>query len=209
VVKNHLTKHLLSNNLLDSFQSANTKYHSTESCRSWSHYQSYEPAKSYNFMPIRSSAAIGTIYHSILLHRLSRFGLSDKALSWLSSYLASRSFVMNSFVSDQFPLHQGSSLRFCSWLTSLHSWHHPLSSISNSTCGHYLHADDTQLFLSFAASDFSANMLRLHATIDLVSNWMSSNLLSPNQAKIEFFLIDLPAQISKLAHPTLLICLLM
>jgi Reverse transcriptase (RNA-dependent DNA polymerase) len=56
------------------------------------------------------SGAFDTIDRSILLHRLSSwFGLSGKALSWLSSYLASRSFVVNinSSVSDQFPLTQG------------------------------------------------------------------------------------------------------
>ena len=75
----------------------------------------------------------------------------------------------------------------------------------NSSCGHHLYADDTQLFISFTASDFSTIILRLQATIDLVSNWMSSNLLSLNQAKTEFLpTIGLPAQLSKIADPTLL-----
>ena len=54
------------------------------------------------------------------------------------------------------------------------------------------YANDTQLFIFFAASDFSAS-IRLQATIDLVTNWMPSNLLSLNQAKTEFLLIGLPA----------------
>ena len=101
--------------------------------------------------------------------------------------------------------HSGGSSRFCTWSSSLHHLHHPHSSlISESSCCHHLYADDTQLFISFAASDLSANIVHLQATIDLVSEWMSSNLLSLNQAKTEVLLIGLSAQLSKIADPTLL-----
>jgi len=114
---------------------------------------------------------------------------------------------IDSSVSDQFPLHQGvpqgsvlAPLLFILYTT-------PLSThiSDSSTCGHHLYADDTQLFISFAASDFSANILRLQATIELVSNVMSSILLSLNQAKTEFVLIGLPAKFSKIAEPTWLV----
>jgi len=89
------------------------------------------------------------------------------------------------------------SSRLCSWSSSLHSLHHPLITlISDSTRGHHLYADDTQLFISFAASDFSAKIIRLQVTIYLVSNWMSSNLLSLTQAETDYW--------SKIAEPTLL-----
>jgi hypothetical protein len=154
------------------------------------------------------SAAFDTIDHSILIHRLSSwFGFNGKVLSWLTSYLSSRNFVVNinSTMSDQFSLNQGvpqgsvlGPLLFILYTT-------PLSSlISDSSVSHHLYADDTQLFISFAASDFSANILHLQTTIDLVSNWMSSNLLSLNQTKTEFLLIGLPAQLSKIPNPTLL-----
>ena len=211
VVKDRLTQHLSRNNLLNSFQSAYTKYHSTESTLLAVHdhiIKAMSQQKVTALCLLDLSAAFDTIDHSILLHRLSSwFGLSGKALSWLSSYLASRSFVVNinSSVSDQFPLTQGvpqgsvlGPLLFILYTT-------PLSSlISDSSCGHHLYADDTQLFISFAASDFSANIVHLQATIDLVSKWMSSNLLSLNQAKTEFLLIGLSAQLSKIADPTLL-----
>ena len=104
--------------------------------------------------------------------------------------------------------HSGGSSRLCSWSCLLFILYTtPLSSLisdSDSSCGHHLYADDTRLFISFAASDFSANIVHLQATIDLVSNWMSLNLLSLNQAKTEFLLIDLSAQLSKIADPTLL-----
>jgi len=81
----------------------------------------------------------------------------------------------------------------------------PLSSlISDSSVGHPLFTDETQLFISFQAPELSANIL-LQNTIDLVSQWMSANLLSLNQSKTEFLLIGLPAQLSKVSDPSLLL----
>jgi len=216
VVRNRLTQHLSNNNLLNSFQSAYTKHHSTESTLLAVHdhiikAMSQQNVKSLCLLDL--SAAFDTIDHSILLHRLSSwFGLSGKVLSWLSSYLESRSIVVNinSSVSDQFPLHQGvprgsvlGPLLFILYTT-------PLSSlISDSSCSRHLYADDNKLFISFAALDFSAKILHLQTTIDLFSNWMSSNLLSLNQTKTEILLFGLPTQLSKIADPTLYSCLLM
>jgi len=81
----------------------------------------------------------------------------------------------------------------------------PLSShISESSVGHHLFADDTQLFITFRTPEFSANILHLQNTIDLVSQFISANLLSLNQSKTEFLLIGLPAQLSKVSDPSLL-----
>jgi len=55
--------------------------------------------------------------------------------------------------------------------------------------------------------DWPAGLHRLNCyyawLIDLVSQWMSANLLSLNQSKTEFLLIGLPAQISKISDPSL------
>jgi len=143
------------------------------------------------------SAAFDTIDHSILLHRLSSwFDFDGTVISRLTSYLSFRSFVVsiNSISSAQPPLRQGvpqgsvlGPLLFILYTT-------PLSSlISYSSLGHYLFANDTQLFISFRAPELSANNLHLQHTIDLVSQWMSTYLISHNQSKTEFLLIGLPA----------------
>jgi len=62
-----------------------------------------------------------------------------------------------------------------------------------------------QLFISFATSEISAKISHLQATVDLVSQWMSSNLLSLYQSKTEFLFIALPAQHSKISDLSLLI----
>jgi len=73
---------------------------------------------------------------------------------------------------------------------------------------YWYYADDTPLFISVSAPDFSQNIYRLETTIDTVSAWMSANLLLLNQPKTEFLLIGLPKQLSKYLIP-LFSCLLM
>jgi hypothetical protein len=46
------------------------------------------------------------------------------------------------------------------------------------SANHHLYADDTQLFLSFSACDFSQNIIHLESTISNISNWMSAYFLS-------------------------------
>jgi len=95
------------------------------------------------------------------------------------------------------------STRISTGSSHIHSLYtKPLSSlISESSVGHHLYADDTQLFFSFAllslfvTSEYFANSVRLQTAIDLVSQSMSSNLLSLNQSKTEL-LIGLPAQLA-------------
>ena len=211
VVKQRLTHHLSSNGLLNSFQSAYTKHHSTETTLLSVHdhiIKAMSQQKITALCLLDLSAAFDTIDHSILVHRLSSwFGLNGTVLSWLQSYLSSRNFVVDikPFQSAPLPLQQGvpqgsvlGPLLFILYTT-------PLSLlISDSSVKHHLFADDTQLFISFTAHDFSQNIVHLRTTIDTVSSRMSANLLSLDQSKTEFLLIGLPKQLSKVSDPTLL-----
>jgi len=76
--------------------------------------------------------------------------------------------------------------------------------IYDSSVNHHMYADDNQLFISFVTSEFSTTISHLQATVDLVSQWMSSNLLSLSQSKVEFLLISLSAQLPKISNPCLL-----
>ena len=127
-------------------------------------------------------------------------------LSWIQSYLSSRSFTVNinNIKSSPFQLlygvPQGSvlgPLLFILYTT-------PLSHIiSRSSVNHKLYADDTQLFLSFSPCNFQQNIQLLQNTISEISSWMASNFLSLNSSKTEFLLIGLPTQLAKIDNPSL------
>jgi hypothetical protein len=76
----------------------------------------------------------------------------------------------------------------------------PLSTvISKSATNHRLYADDTQLYMSFSATEFCQNISHLENTISLVQKWMSSNFPS----ETEFLIIGLRQQLARLSHPTI------
>jgi len=105
---NRLTTHLSTNNLLNSYQSAYTKHHTTESTHDHI-IKSMSEQKVTALCLLDLSAAFDTIDHSILLHRLSSwFGFVGTVISLVTSYLSSRSFVVsiNSTSSASSPLRQ-------------------------------------------------------------------------------------------------------
>jgi len=211
IVKNRLDQHLAQNSLYNAYQSAYTKFHSTETAL-LSVYDTLVRSTAKQQVTclclLDLSAAFDTIDHAILLHRLSAwFGIADTALSWFHSYLSSRSSTVSASGHKSPPFSatcgvpQGSvlgPLLFIMYTT-------PLSSlISSSSVHHHLYADDTQLYLSFSPQSFCTNIVQLQTVIGQVSSWMSSNLLSLNPHKTEFLVIGTPQQLSKLNNPTLI-----
>jgi hypothetical protein len=193
IVQIRLMHHLSSHNLLNPFQSAYIKFHSTETALLSLHdhiIKAMGQKQITCLCLLDLSAAFDTIDHSILLERLSSwFGLNRTVLSWIASYLTNRSFhiSLNNFESSSFPLQvgvpQGSvlgPLLFILYTT-------PLSHIiSSCNTHHHLYADDTQLYVSFATTSFSDKISQLETTISSVQNWMTSNFLSLNPSKTEF-----------------------
>ena len=209
IVKNRLFAHLSSNSLLNTFQSAYTKNYSTETTLlsindHLPNAISHQQVSCLCLLDL--SAAFDTLDHSILLHRLSYFGLSSLYLQWVASFLSSRT----SAVSIPPHLSPSSSLTcgvpqgsvFGPILFNLYIT--PLSPLtSSSTISHLLYADDTQLFISFTSKNFPSVISDLQSIISLISSWMSSNYLTLNAPKTEFLLIDLPQQTSKIINPSL------
>ena len=193
IVKNRLLAHLSSNSLLNPFQSAYTKYYSTETTLLSLHDHlsnavSHQQVSCLCLLDL--SAAFDTLDYSILLTRLSTwFGISSISLKWFSSYLSSRTSVV-----DIQPNLSPSSTSTCGVpqgsllgpiLFNLYTT--PLSTIiSSSTISHLLYADDTQLFISFIPKQYSAAISNLQSTVSLISSWMSSNYLTLNPTKTDF-----------------------
>ena len=148
------------------------------------------------------SAAFDNVDHQILLSRLSiNFGIRDSALNFLSSYLSNRtqavvidsSISSPAFCSSGVP--QGSVLG--PLLFTLYTA--PLSDIlSSSPVAHHMFADDTQIYISFSASDSAGPLSVLSQTLDTVHKWLSRNRLSLNPSKTEFMIIGTRQQHEKL-----------
>ena len=211
VIHTRLTSHLKTFPSLSRFQSAYRKFHSTETALLRIHndlIQSINTQKVSALVLLDLSAAFDTIDHNILLSRLkSNFGISDTALSLLSSYLSNRTQSVLIGNSSSSPLltgvPQGSvlgPLLFCLYTS-------PLGQIfSNSPVSYHLYADDTQLYISFSSSDSAYSLSALSLTLDSVYSWFTSNRLSVNPSKTEFLLIGTPQQRAKLTSTSVSFC---
>ena len=86
LVKNRLADHLNENNLMNSFQSAYTKFNSTETTLLAVHdhiIRAMSQQQVTSLCLLDLSAAFDTIDHTILLHRLKILvGFTDTVLSW-------------------------------------------------------------------------------------------------------------------------------
>jgi hypothetical protein len=151
------------------------------------------------------SAAFDTVDHMILLRRLQhKFGISDTALKWFSSYLAGRSqrIIINGVQSDTFKLEhgvpQGSCLGpllfvlYTSKLFDIVRSHLPNASS---------YADDSQLYLSFKP-DHTANettaLLAMQSCVVEIKKWLCNDKLLMNDGnKTEFIIIGTKQQLAK------------
>ena len=213
IIHTRLTTHLATFPSLCPFQSAYRKFHSTETallCIYNDLLLAINKQRVSALILLDLSAAFDTIDHSILLTRLANnFGLTDTALSLLSSYLHNRaqSVSISSHISQPSLLltgvPQGSvlgPLLFCLYTT-------PLSYIfSDSSVAYHFYADDTQLYISFSGSQATNSLLNLSSTLDSVHSWLTSNRLSVNPAKTEYLLIGTPQQRAKVTSSSILFC---
>ena len=166
VVLRQLQTHLVDNGLLDVYQSAYRKNHSTETALLHVVNKlllSSDQNKVSVLSLLDLSAAFDTIDHQILLNRLKHdFGITDSALKWFTSYLTDRSqrVIVGNTESKPLPLllgvPQGSVLGPV--LFSLYT--QPLSAfVGRHECDFHKYADDTQLMKDSRIRDLS-NMLK-------------------------------------------------
>ena len=140
------------------------------------------------------TAAFDTIDHSILLTRLQNtFGITDKCLDFLQSYLTNRnqSVSILGSMSAPWPLKcgvpQGSVLGPLLFLL----YTQPLADIieRHSVC-HSEYADDTQLYSSASPDQLPSMLTRVEQCIIDVKNWMIANKLQLNDTKTEALLVS-------------------
>ena len=155
------------------------------------------------------SAAFDAVDHDILLHRLeTSYGVRGRALRWLTSFLTGRTQAVSyaGWTSPQCRLScgvpQGSVLG--PLLFVLYT-----ADVIGIAMGRgiriHVYADDTQIYVSCAASDRQPAATRLLACVSEIESWMSSNRLKLNASKTEFIWIGTRRQLSKVEEEALMV----
>ena len=195
------------NSLLDDFQSAYKKHHSTETAllHVVNDLLLSADQKQISVLTLLDlSAAFDTIDHSILLNRLGHsFGISGSAHAWFSSYLTDRTqcVQVGDFQSKPNPLlygvPQGSVLGPI--LFSLYI--QPLSDLlKRHEFNFQKYADDTQLFKSASPAHFPQLLTNVELCVSSVKHWILQNKLRLNDGKTEAMCVASKQTLSKVTQ---------
>ena len=203
IVLKQFLQHLESHSLLEPFQSAYRKCHSTETALLRvvnDLLQASDSGHVYILSLLDLSAVFDSIDHDILIRRLhTTFGCSGMVLDWFTSYLSFRTqSVLVGHASTPSALKcgvpQGSVLG--PLLFTLYT-----QSLSTVICqsGHSYHffADDSQLHNSSTPSDFPVLVHSLKDCIEDVVEWMSDSMLKMNHDKTELIATGTKPKISQ------------
>ena len=198
VVDSRLERHLTENSLHADHQSVYRKFHSAETALLKVQndiLHSLDKNCVTVLVLLDLSAAFDTIDHQTLLTRLEKqYGISDKPLKWVSSYLSERfqSVSVNGEQSQpvlmKYSVPQGSVLgpKYFTMYTK------PVGAICRSHgLLHHFYADDSQVYISFKPIDTVSQSEALHrierCLTDIIA-WMNTNMLKLNTDKTEVML---------------------
>ena len=197
VVLKRLQDHKSAHNLSEPFQSAYRAGHSTETAvlRVQNDIlRAIDSGECVFLVLLDLSAAFDTVSHNITLKRLSsNFGVQDRALEWIKSYLTERSqsvLVAGNYSDEatlKYGVPQGSVLGptlFSDYCNSS-----PVAALirSHNICVQ-CYADDTQLYASFQPAKEVETLERLERCIEDLRGWMNRNRLKLNDSKTEFII---------------------
>ena len=207
LVAARLNTHLTTHSLLNKFQSAYKKTHSTETALLRVQndiLRSMDRGELTALSLLDLSAAFDTVDHQILLKRLnSCYNVSGCALNWFESYLVNRrqqvkvNGVLSKGVCLDYGVPQGSVLGpvlFTLYTAALSQI------IDRHKLNHHLYADDTQIYISFSSNKAVDSLRMLQACATEVSSWMSNSMLKLNPEKTEFMIIGSRQQRKKVEH---------
>ena len=213
-VGTRLDRHLEDNLLLDEFQSAYRKGHSTETLLLKLQddiLHGLDHGKATLLVMIDISAAFDVVEHQRLLDRHEKyFGITDKALQWMESYLKDRqhTVAVGEERSDTLPskhgFPQGSVLGGKKYIM----YSTPLGNVASAhDVSQKSFADDGNMYLTFIlnSDEEVLNAInQLELALNDVQLWMSANMLKMNDDKTEVILFASKTQMSRLSTPFVL-----
>ena len=202
IVAKQIKTYLISNNLLDKYQSAYREQHSTITALTEitdNIYKSLDVSEITLLVLLDYSKAFDCANHKLILAKLKAKGFKNSALKWISSYLSGRS--------QQVVTENGES----SWTELLNgvpqgSILGPLlftilvSDISNELTfsKYHLYADDTQLYISGKVDKIFEIINKINIDLEKISEFSSNNCLKLNEGKSVYIIIGSRKNIDKL-----------
>jgi hypothetical protein len=192
VIATQLNNHLDRNELLEPYQSAYRRQHSTETALLRIHTDircAIADGKVVLMAMLDLSAAFDTINHELLLSTLLSIGIQGTALQWLTSYVQGRTqtVTVRGARSDPQPLTKGvpqgsvlGPVLFSIYTRSLGTL------LRSQGVQFHMYADDTQIYLPTALDDLDNAIQRLENCLVAVQQWMSAHCLKLNPSKTDF-----------------------
>ena len=206
IVVIQITRHLDDAELMPPLQSAYRRHHSTETAvmKVLSDVFDAVDSRKVTLLGLLDlSAAFDTVDHDILLKRLQTFfSVAGLALEWFRSFLTGRTQATtfrgstSTFVPLLYGVPQRSVLRPLLFLLYT-------ADVAKIADKHgvpvHSYADDTQLYTSCSAPDWSSAADRLRRCIEDVDGWMSSNRLKLNADKTQFIWLGSAQMLQKVS----------
>ena len=198
LVAKQISTHVDENALRDPFQFAYRRGHSTETAlfRIKNYIAAALDRKCTTILVMLDlSCAFDTVDHELLMTRLEdSFGISDKALAWLQSYISERyqkvaegsAESVDSILTCGVP--QGSVLGPALY----YMYNKPIGDIvARHGMQYHCYADDTQIYLTVERDEFIVVALKVALCIAEVAAWLNKNLLKLNREERD----SLPADV--------------
>ena len=191
IIYDQVYTHLMDNSVLSNCQSGFRTLHSTvtallEATNNWSFNIDQGNVNAVVFLDLKK--AFDTVDHSILLSKLSVYGLGGRVGSWFGSYLHSRKqkcYVNGHLSSYRFlpcGIPQGTILGPLLFLIYINDLPNCLTHSRPR-----MYADDTNL--TFASNNVCDIDYKVNEDLHNVNKWLIANKLTLNQSKTEFMLI--------------------